>query len=70
MKKLKRTPEQIANLFKTWDKQTLVESRDKFYRMLNDYASEPISQRTPNQNKFYKRIANDLEYIKKELQTR
>lgn len=57
-------------LLKTWDKQTLIDSRDKCYRMLHDYSSEPISQRTPNQNKFYKRIANDLKFIIEELKTR
>ena len=58
------------HLFKTWDKQTLIDSQEKCFRMLEDYNSEPISLRTPELNQFYKRIANDLKFITEELKTR
>ena len=57
-------------LIKSWDTQTLIDSQKRCFRMLQDYASEPISTRTDYHNKFYKRIENDLKLIIAEIKSR
>ena len=57
-------------LIKTLDTQTLIDSQNRCYRMLQEYSSEPISTRTEYNNKFYKRIENDLKFIIAEIKSR
>jgi len=64
--KLKETKIKLT----TWDIQTLIDAQKNCFRMLQDYASEPISQRTDYSKKFYKRIENDLKAIQEEIRNR